>query len=377
MKGIFFSLLLLLLNSVLGNAQDLAVRTNTISLDFKKPNPTAVKGLPLISWKSPSVESSVSPFPSFVIEAFISSDVELKLVSMVFKNGSVVIGEKSYDVVQLKEKKVRQKLTLNDGQNVVEITAENSNGDRVTSTRTLILGEYTLAKNETDFAQNIVVKRIELENDMLNLYYDLTDSLNSHTYAMSLYSSQDNFNAKEQRVTGDIGLGIKPGANHKITWSAKEVLGADFKGKIRLELRAKMFVPFLQMDAMKNSYKRGRDISLAWKADSAPSVLNFDLYKGDKLVHSFANITNVGHTILRIPTSVKPGKDYYYKISDLNNKDQMVVTQTFGIKRKTPLLLKVLPIALIGGGAAILGGGGGSSNSSSAIPDPLAPTKIH
>jgi hypothetical protein len=186
----------------------------------------------------------------------------------------------------------------------------------------------------------------------------------------------DNFLSKQEKVSGDIGLEIKPGPEHKITWNAKEVLGANYNGRFSLELRAKLFVPFVQFDAMEKSYKRGKNFSMAWKSDQTVKTLNLNLYNGDNLVYTFANVSNTGQTTLRIPASVKPGSGYYFKISDINNKDQMVVTKQFTVKRKTPLLLKVLPLALVGGAVAALGGGG-SSNGTHNIPDPLSPTTIH
>ncbi len=374
MIRIFFSLLLL--QSLVINAQDFAVRTNDIVLDFRKPEPTSPKGLPMVSWKSPLMESSISPFPSYIVEAFVSSDTELKSVSLVYSNGNVTIGEKSYDVKQLREKKVRQKLTLNDGRNVVEIIVENMDGDKVIGTRSLILGEFTLNKEENTSSGKIVVKRMELEKDKLNLYYDLVDSVNSNKYTISLYSSKDNYTMKQENVSGKIGLEIKPGTNHKMTWNAKEMLGADFNGKIKLELRAKLFVPFLRFDALKKSYKRGKDVTVTWKGSITSTALNFDLYRGNLLVHAFANFSNVGKTTFTIPSSIKPGKGYYLKVSDVINNDQVVVSETFKVKRRTPLFLKILPIAVIGGAAAVLGGGN-SSNSAHAIPDPLSPTTIH
>ena len=380
MKNIFLCLLLILFKSTLSNAQDLAVRTNEVFLDFKKPGP-AIKGLPLINWRSPDLESSTSPFPSFIVEAMVTSDVELKSASLIFSNGNVVIGEKSHDVKGVKEKKIRQKLTLNDGRNVVEILVENMNGDKVSSKRALILGDYVPGKNDdvvfTGSGNKMMVKRMELDNDKLNLYYDLIDSVNSHFYTIDVFSSEDNFVTKQEKVSGDIGLEVKPGVNHKITWNAREMLGREFNGKFRLELRAKLFVPFVQFDAMKKSYKRGKDFSVSWKGETPPNTLNFDLCKGNVLVHSFANIANQGKTTLRIPKSIKPGKGYYFKVSDVNNNDQMVITQKFNVKRKTPLMLKILPFALVGGAAATLGAGSsGGGSSTHNIPDPLAPTTI-
>src|SRR5262245_57816607 len=113
MKRIIFCLSLFLFATPFCSAQEFAARTNDLFLNFKKPS--VKKGLPLISCKSHALESSISPFPSFIVEALVSSDVELRSVSFVFRNGDVLIGERNIDVKDLKEKKVRQKLTLNDG----------------------------------------------------------------------------------------------------------------------------------------------------------------------------------------------------------------------------------------------------------------------
>ena len=64
-----------------------------------------------------------------------------------------------------------------------------------------------------------------------------------------------------------------------------------------------------------------------------------------------------------IPTSVKPGKGYYFLVSDSKNKDQVMKTNTFIVKRQVPLAIKVLPIAIIGAAIPLLGG--------SAAPDEL------
>jgi hypothetical protein len=63
---------------------------------------------------------------------------------------------------------------------------------------------------------------------------------------------------------------------------------------------------------------------------------------------SFPNIANVGHHEFQFPTYVKPGKDYQFMISDSKNKEEQVITKPFGIKRKIPLLLKAIPVAIVG-----------------------------
>lgn len=97
------------------------------------------------------------------------------------------------------------------------------------------------------------------------------------------------------------------------------------------------------------------------------------MYKGDEKIYPFSNIANVGKTELIIPTSVKPG-EYYFKITDSKNKDQIVNSHPFTVKRKLPLLLKVAVLA--GVGAAVAATVGGASTNKD-IPNPLSPTTIH
>lgn len=223
-------------------------------------------------------------------------------------------------------------------------------------------------------AQDFTITMVELEGDKVNLYYDLADSVKSRAYTIALYSSKDDFVSKLEKVSGDIGLEVKPGNNRKIVWDAKTELGTLFEGKIGLEVRGRVYIPFVRLEGLNRIYKRGKGYPITWTGGTQQNILNFDLYKGDEKIFPFSNIANVGQTTIEIPNSVKPGKGYYFKITDNKNKDQMVNSQTFTIKRKTPLLLKMLPILAVGGIATTLGGS--SENGTKDIPEPLPPTVI-
>jgi hypothetical protein len=99
--------------------------------------------------------------------------------------------------------------------------------------------------------------------------------------------------------------------------------------------------------------------------------LHFDLYKGDKKVGvNFTDVANTGRYKMVLPTNVKPGKNYKFKISDTKNKDEVVYTAPFQIKRKVPLMLKVIPLIGLGGLVYVLTGG---TDSPKRIPDPVNP----
>lgn len=228
----------------------------------------------------------------------------------------------------------------------------------------LLLNTVSLA-----FSQQFTIRRVEVSGDKINLYYDLVDDL-QRNYTIALYASRDNYISPLEKVGGDIGLEIKPGGNHKIVWSAKEELGADFEGKIALEVRGRVYIPFVRLDGLHKSFKRDKPYELTWTGGTQQNILNFELYKGESKVTTFPNIANVGHYTLTMPLSVKPGKDYKFKITDSRNKDQIVYSQPFGVSRKIPLLLKGVPIALVAGGVYFLTSG---TKDSQNIPDPIVP----
>jgi hypothetical protein len=197
-------------------------------------------------------------------------------------------------------------------------------------------------------AQEFKIRKVELAAEDINIYYDLKDTVAGHTYSIYVYGSQDNFVNPLTRITGDYGLEVKPGQNRKIVFNAKEELGSDFEGKIGFQIRGKLFIPFITLKNFSDyrSFKRSQKYTLTWSGGTTRNILNFDLYRGDRVRYTFAGVANLGHYDVTFPKNIRPGKDYYFKISDSKNKEEIVVTDRFVIKRKVPLFLK---------GAAIVG----------------------
>jgi hypothetical protein len=198
--------------------------------------------------------------------------------------------------------------------------------------------------------QSIELKFVEIKQNKVVVHFDILDSLEARFYSIRAYSSADGFLNPLEKISGDVGLEVRPGKNKTITWAASEELNTTFKDKISLEIRGRIFIPFINTESI-NQYKifkRKREYELTWKGGSPQNVLNFDLYKGDKKITSFANLSNVGHHTFVFPGHAKPGKDYRFKISDAKNKEEVVFTNQFTIKRKVPLLLKVVPLLAVG-----------------------------
>src|SRR5882724_3153880 len=95
-------------------------------------------------------------------------------------------------------------------------------------------------------AQEFAIKKVEVATDKVFIFYDLIDTISSRTYTVNIYSSRDSYVSPLQKVQGDLGLEVKPGRNRKITWNAKDELGGDFEGKVGLEVRGKLYIPFIR-----------------------------------------------------------------------------------------------------------------------------------
>ncbi len=205
-------------------------------------------------------------------------------------------------------------------------------------------------------AQEFTIRRVELTNDAIILYYDLVDTIKSRTYSIQVYSSRDNFLAPLQKIKGDAGLEVRPGENRKITWSSKEELGPAFNGDVELEVRGRIYIPFVKFDGFQEQQviRRGKPKMMTWSGGTRQNILNFAIYnKEGQFVDVIPNVANSGSYEMILPTSIKPGRGYYFMVSDSKNKDQVMKTPAFEVRRKVPLALKAIPVLLIGGVAAM------------------------
>lgn len=229
----------------------------------------------------------------------------------------------------------------------------------------------------TAHAQDFSIRKVEVAGEKVFVYYDLIDTVSSRTYTINLYSSQDSFVTPLTKVEGDLGLEVKPGRNRKITWRAKEELGPAFEGKVSLEVKGKLYVPFIRFQGFKDHMirKRGVPFDIVWSGGRANSLINFELLKDDKLVSVPQNnvAASVGKATIRIPTNVKPGTNYRFRIVDSKNKDDVVYTDAFTVKRKVGLIWKILPVAVIGYGVYAFTSSKEAAKGPPEIVDPIEP----
>ncbi|MEQ9217916.1 MAG: hypothetical protein RLO17_07740 [Cyclobacteriaceae bacterium] len=199
-------------------------------------------------------------------------------------------------------------------------------------------------------AQQFDITIIEQTQDNLIVHYDLLDTTQDRTYSIYLYLLTDSTIAPVKEVIGDVGLEVRPGINNRIIWNARKELGSDFKGKIELEVRGKVYVPFIEFEGFPENQvlKRGKSYTFAWSGRSSSNILEFKLYRGEELKAVLPEVANTGDANIEMPTSIKPGK-YRFYITDSRNKDQEVHSPVFIVKPRVPFLLKVVPLVIAGG----------------------------
>lgn len=223
-------------------------------------------------------------------------------------------------------------------------------------------------------AQEFLIHKVEITAEAVVIHYNLIDTTSERRYTVNVYSSKDNFLAPLQKVSGDAGLEVAPGLNRKITWASKEELGSSFNGDVEIEIRGRVYVPFIRFNDFQENMaiKRGKAKTLTWTGGTRQNILNFAIYKGDNYVDVIPNIANAGSYDVVLPTSIKPGKSYYFLVSDSKNKDQVMKTKNFTVKRKVPLLAKVLPVAALVAIVPALSGGSSGSQDLETPPGPPA-----
>lgn len=222
-------------------------------------------------------------------------------------------------------------------------------------------------------SQDLQISNIEFRDNRVVVTYEVEDSVVGRFYTVRMYSSRDNYLNPLEKVSGEIGLEIKPGGERQAVWDASAELGEDFSGDVSLELRARVYIPFIHTDWFEDVrvLRRKHEYHVTWNGGRDKNIMNFDLYKGKQKVATFANIANVGHYKLNLPGHIKPGKNYRFRISDIKNKDEVVYTPVFKIKRRFPFFLThVLPTLMAGGGLYYLSQ---LSMDDSDIPDPIVP----
>ena len=108
----------------------------------------------------------------------------------------------------------------------------------------LVLLGITLISSSINAQQieNLVFRQ---EGVNIIVTYDLIGNT-ENIYAITVFSSHNNFSTPIKLVTGDAGAEISPGTRKMVTWDARRELG-EYKGNLRIRIHAKL-IPIIEFE---------------------------------------------------------------------------------------------------------------------------------
>ncbi len=176
----FFSFVLSLLSITMLIAQNVSTRTNEFEVDFSDPKKLVYSTIPVINWISPVPETNYAQEMKFRIEIEVVSDRPLKNITIYIKENELtgVRGQTTIKPEAGQEKKmvVEKNLTLMDGENLLEVVAENMDGQKTISQRKVHVGTAGLADavklDRTDYALVFATDQYDHWGDLVNPVFD-------------------------------------------------------------------------------------------------------------------------------------------------------------------------------------------------------------
>lgn len=177
-KGLFFLMFVTL--TYAGFAQTVSTRTNDFEVDFSDPQKLVNTTIPVINWITPVAEATYVQEGKYKIKFEIESTTAVKNIIIAIKEtaesttrGQLSIQPEGND--QFKST-VEKNLTLMDGENLLEIIAENVDGTKTVSYRKVTVGSTSLADatklNRTDYALIFATDQYDNWSDLVNPVFD-------------------------------------------------------------------------------------------------------------------------------------------------------------------------------------------------------------
>ncbi len=166
----------LIFSGLLVFGQRASDRTNKIRLDFSKPV-NATK-LPAIKWELPSLEYTNSEESRVEIKANVTSSVPLKKItlSLLRDLDGEATSELDIPIESSVFTAISKNMFLIDGQNYIQISAENEEGGFILETRSIIVGMDAIADaisiDRKDYAILFATDQYDNWTDLVNPIYD-------------------------------------------------------------------------------------------------------------------------------------------------------------------------------------------------------------
>jgi hypothetical protein len=193
---LFFVFFLLSLS--IASAQNVNTRTNEFEVDFSDPKKLVNTTIPVIKWIAPVPETNYAQEMKFKISIEIESDTPLRNIIIYIKESETTASRGMTTVKpqpgQERKMLVEKTLTLMAGENLVEVVAENIDGQKTVSQRKVHIGSTGLADairlDRTDYALIFATDQYDHWSDLVNPVFDskaiATDLKNFYGYKVEL-----------------------------------------------------------------------------------------------------------------------------------------------------------------------------------------------
>jgi len=123
----------------------------------------------------------------------------------------------------------------------------------------------------------------------------------------------------------------------------------------------------------RSSYKRGSTLEMAWVGGTPTDKLNVELLRDTVVQQRIAeNLINSQKFSWSIPMNIRPGDNYVVRVTKADSAEIISMTQPFIIKRKIPLLLKLIPLVAVGAVFVVVATGSENPTSDD-LPTPIKP----
>ena len=210
-------------------------------------------------------------------------------------------------------------------------------------------------------AQQVVnIQASQLSDTVVRVTYDLQTELPGQLFDIQLFISANDFALPLIYVEGDVGPDIPGGRNRFIDWNVARELIA-FDGDLVFEVRAKLtFSPVQVTNPVSGGVRRGTTQKITWLGSNPENYVDIELFRDDRKIRTISRTSNDGSYQWVVPMDAKPGQGYSIKISSTSST-QFHQGGYFSVKRKIPLAIKLIPLAVAAPLVIILTDDGGSS----------------
>src|ERR1044071_3209494 len=161
-------------------AQDVTNRTNQYELDLADPSKKINSTFPIVNWIAPNDETTFLHGNEYVVKFAVESSSAITNVTISIKPAPDAAPKVSqsikFEPTENLRPTIEQNVTLMDGRNVVEVIAENSEGVKTVSQKTIQVTNITMddvaTLDRTDYALVFATDQYDNWPDLVNPVFD-------------------------------------------------------------------------------------------------------------------------------------------------------------------------------------------------------------